>query len=212
MSGGRGEDGSGERAEWPLDLAGVTETVVTTRGPNGRWNVAALGVHAPLESDGGDGAPTARTFGNTRTRRNFEREGEGYVHFTDDPLLFVEAALSVREHDEPVLPEAGAWVRVAVERVETEQSGDTHVETWALDAVESAVVEETVPRFDRGRAAVVEATVAASRLDVPEFDTETLRARLDFFEETARTCGGARVHEAVDRLHELVEWEERGGE
>ncbi|MFC7167701.1 DUF447 domain-containing protein [Halospeciosus flavus] len=207
MSGER--SGAGDGADkWPLDLEGVTETVVTTRGPNGRWNAAALGVHAPTSEEGA--APTARTFGNTRTRRNFAREAGGYVHFTDDPLLFVEAALSVREQDDPVLPETGAWVRVDVERVDAETSDGTRVETWSLDAAESAVVEEQVPRFDRGRAAVVEATVAASRLDVPAFDTETLHERLDFFGETARTCGGARVHEALDRLQELVSWRDRG--
>jgi len=56
-------------AEWPVDLAGVTESVVTTLGPNDQWNLAALGLHAP----DGDGPVTATTWGRTRTWRNRPR-------------------------------------------------------------------------------------------------------------------------------------------
>ncbi|PSP91673.1 DUF447 domain-containing protein, partial [Halobacteriales archaeon QS_1_68_44] len=62
-------------AEWPVNLAGVTESVVTTLGPNDRWNLAALGLFA------GDPV-TARTWGRTRTWRNFRERGGGYVQFT----------------------------------------------------------------------------------------------------------------------------------
>jgi len=184
--------------DWPVDLTGVTESVVTTLGPNGLWNVAALGLHA------GDPV-TATTYGNTRTRRNFHRQGEGYVQFTRDPVLFVDATLAIREEDDPVLDAADAWVEVTVERVDVDESGDTRLETWALTPVDAGVERETVPTIDRGFAAVVEATVAASRLDVEAYDAAELRSRLSYFEEVARTCGGPRVHEAFDRLRDLVD-------
>ena len=113
-------------AEWPVELAGVTETVVTTRGPNDRWNVAALGLHAP---DDGDPA-TATTWGNTRTRRNFHREGGGYVQFVADPVDFADAALSIREEADPVLDSADAWVRVEAIHVGTEDDAGTRREQW----------------------------------------------------------------------------------
>jgi len=185
-------------AGWPVDLSGITESVVTTRGPEGRWNVAALGLHA------GDPV-TARTWGATRTRRNFERTGEGYVQFTRDPVTFVEAALSVREVDEPVLPDADAWVRVGAERVEAGESGGTRWVDWRLTPQESGVEREVVPTVNRGYNAVVEATVAASRLDVADYDEEPLRERLDYLEGVARRCGGEREHEAFDRLNALVD-------
>ncbi|MFC6737614.1 DUF447 domain-containing protein, partial [Halolamina salina] len=31
---------------WPVPLRGVTESVIATMGPNGLWNLAALGLHA----------------------------------------------------------------------------------------------------------------------------------------------------------------------
>jgi hypothetical protein len=51
---------------------------------------------------------------------------------------------------------------------------------------------------------VVEATVAASRLDVPAYDTEELRSRLSYFERVVETCGDAREREAMARIDELV--------
>jgi len=197
----RGSPGNDD-TEWPIDPLGVTESVVTTLGPNDSWNVAALGLHEPDPM----GTPVrAKTFGNTRTRRNFHREGGGYVQFTRDPVLYVEAALSIREHDAPVLDAADAWVEVEAEHVDTDDAGETTLEHWHLHPVDSSIVREVVPTTNRGYNAVVEATVAASRLDVDEYDADALRERLTYFEEVCRTCGGAREQEAFDRLNELVD-------
>jgi hypothetical protein len=188
---------------WPVELAGVTESVVTTLGPNDLWNVAALGVTA---SD--DGGPvTATTWGRTRTWRNFTERGEGYVQFTRDPVDFAEAALSVREEAEPILSSADAWVRVEVERLDSGEDGGTQWVEWALYPVESGVERRVVPTTNRGHAAVVEATVAASRLDVPAYDRETMLERLAYFESVVETAGGERERAAFQRVRELVDAE-----
>jgi hypothetical protein len=153
-------DGGTSDAAWPADLRGVTESIVTTLGPNDRWNVAALGLFA------GDPV-TARTWGRTRTWRNFTERGGGYVQFSTDPVDFVDAACSIREEDEPVLESADAWAKVDAESVDRGTEGDTQWVDWELTPVESAIERETVPTTNRGYYAVVEATVAASRLDVP---------------------------------------------
>lgn len=184
---------------WPVELRGVTESVVSTRGPNDRWNVAALGLHA------GDPV-TARTWGRTRTWRNFERESEGYVQFTRDPLTFVEAALAIREVDDPVLDDADAWVRVEVERVDAGIEGVTEWVEWNLQPVDSGIEREVVPTINRGTNAVIEATVWTSRLDVPAYDRSELENRLDYLGDVVRTCGGNREVEAWERIKELVEW------
>lgn len=194
---------------WPVALRGVTESVVTTLGPNDRWNVAALGLHAP---DDPSDPVTARTYGRTRTWRNFTERGGGVVQFTTDPRTFVDAALTVREVDEPVLPTADAWVEVTVEEVASETEGDTTIRTWALDPVESAVVRERVPTVNRGFGAVVDATVAASRLDVPGFDTAELLDRLRYFSDVVERCGGPAEREAFARIDEVTGWRERAGD
>ena len=212
--GGNGTDGPDGSAGWPVALRGVTESVVTTQGPNGRWNVAALGLHAggnPEDGDAtGDGTPgpsvTARTYGRTRTWRNFRERGEGYVQFTRDPVDFVDAALAVREEDDPLLDGIDAWARVEVTRTGAGEAGETPWVDWRLEPGESAVERRVVPTTDRGHAAIVEATVAASRLDVEEYDTGRLRERLDYFEDVAVRCGGPREQAAIERMRELVEW------
>ncbi len=168
----------------------MTESVITTLGPNDLWNVAVLGLH--------EGSPvTARTWGNTRTRRNFHRQGGGVVQFTRDPVDFVEAALSIREEAEPVLDSADAWVEIEVEQIDSGRSDGTRWEEWELTPVESETrANGEVPLTNRGFAAVVEATVAASRLEVEGYDTAELRGRLEYFEEVARTCGGERERAA----------------
>jgi hypothetical protein len=195
-----GAGGDRGPVDWPVVIRGITESVVTTRGPNDRWNVAALGLR-------GSDSVTARTYGRTRTWRNFRERRGGYVQFTMDPTDFVEGALSVREEDDPVLSSADAWVRVEVtERGDATVRG-THVVTWDLEPVESAVEHETVPIINRGHSAVVEATVAASRLDVESYDTDALLDRLARLEGVVDTCGGERERAAYARLRELVDAE-----
>jgi len=194
---------------WPVDLRGVTESIVATLGPNDRWNMAALGLHAPDEP----GEPvTATTWGNTRTKRNFHRQGGGVIQFTSDPREFVDAAVTIREESEPVLPNADAWVEVVVESVESGTDGGTEWERWELRPAAKGTVECRRPlTINRGFYAVVDATVAASRLDVPSFDTEQLVDRLRYFEETVEKCGGPRERAAFATLTSETGWREYPG-
>jgi hypothetical protein len=185
---------------WPDPLHGVTESLVTTLGPNDRWNVAPLGLHA------GDPV-TARTWGRTRTWRNFTERGGGVVQFTTDPVLFAEAALSVLERDEAVLEDAAAWVRIDAERLAEGSEGDTTWVDWALHPVDGTTRRRTVPTFSRGYAAVVEATIAVSRLDVPGYDRETLLDRLRWLEDVVDRAGGPADRTAIERVRELADTE-----
>lgn len=211
-------------ARWPATLRGVTESVVTTRGPEGRWNVAALGLDATGGGDtvgaedvgAGDGSGedgvdeqaarvTATTWGQTRTRRNFERRGEGVVQFTDDPVDFVEAALAVREESDPVLDSAAAWARVTVDRVDAGTSDGTEWVQWRLQPVETVRRRATVPTISRGFNALVEATVVASRLDVPAYDTATQEERLHYLLDVVQRCGGPREQAGLERFEDLID-------
>lgn len=184
-----------DRPDWPVDLRGVTESLVTTQGPDGRWNVAALGLYA------GDPV-TARTWGRTRTRHNFEQHGAGHVQFSRDPVAFVDAACSVTERSRPILESADAWVRVDVAALDDGRSDGTEWVKWALRPREVGVERRVVPATNRGYNAVIEATVAASRLDVEAYDSEELRDRLSFLVDVVERCGGPREQAALERLRE----------
>ncbi|MWV63968.1 DUF447 family protein [Halorubrum sp. JWXQ-INN 858] len=199
-------DDAEESAAWPVELCGVTESVVATLGPNGLWNAAALGLHAPANP--GDPV-TARTYGRTRTWRNFEERGGGVVQFTSDPREFVDAALTVRESPERILPNADAWVEVTVEAVGAETAGDTTIRTWELTPVAAGTIAERVPTINRGFGATIDATVAASRLDVPGFETDALLDRLGYFADVVERCGGPREREAFARIDDATGWRDR---
>ncbi|ELZ82461.1 hypothetical protein C453_15288 [Haloferax elongans ATCC BAA-1513] len=209
-AGGDGDDSEADgTVEWPVELRGVTESVVATLGPNGLWNFAALGLHAP---DTNDDVVTATTWGNTRTRRNFHRQEGGVVQFVTDPRDFVDAAMTIWEEETPVLDSADAWAEVEVEMVDSGDDGGTDWEKWKLRPTEAAV-EATRPfTINRAFGAVVDATVAASRLDVPAFDTDELLSRLAYFEETVEACGGQTEREAFERIDEHTGWRKLAAE
>jgi hypothetical protein len=131
------------------------------------------------------------------------------VQFVADPRDFVDAAVTIREEADPVLDSADGWVRVAAERIDDGREGDTRWERWRLTPGESAVERERPFTINRGFYAVVDATVAASRLDVPSYDTDRLLDRLAYFERVVERCGGAREHEAFARLSEATDWRAR---
>lgn len=196
---------------WPTELHGVTESIVATRGPNDRWNYAALGLFAPDRTPGSDAAAsvdavTARTWGRTRTRRNFDRTGGGVVQFTTDPVEFVDAALTVYEGKDQTVPGAAAWARIDATELATGEEGETVWTDWRLDPVESTVEREIVPTINRGFNAVIEATVAASRLNVPDYDVAELEERLEYFAGVVETAGRDVDREALARIETITEW------
>lgn len=197
---------------WPVGLAGVTETIVATRGPDGDWNQAALGIEpddaASIET-GDTSAALAHTFGRTRTRRNFTAGRAAYVQFTIDPVDVVEAALGVFETDEPILEATGAWTRVEpVEQSRRTERG-TSIVDWSLTPRGTKVRERSVPTLSRARGAVVEATIAASRLDVEGYDDGVLRERLHRLETIVERTADARTRGAFDRIDDLAGWRRR---
>lgn len=222
------DDADPPTGEWPgaVPADGVTESIVATLGPNDRWNLAALGLQTgeaaagvddgdPGTDPGGDrpaddtGPVTARTWGRTRTRGNFERQGGGVVQFVDDPVTFVEAALGIVEREDPVHPAAAAHVSVDAERLAAGEAGDTEWVDWRLRPRETVVRRRSIPTIRRGFAAAIEATVHASRLDVPAYDEAELLDRLDFLAGVVDTAGGERERRAFERIDDRTDWRER---
>ena len=104
-----------------------------------------------------------------------------------------------------MLGSSDAWVRVDAEAIDDGVEGGTQWVDWRLDPRESAVERRAVPTTNRGYYAVVEATVAASRLDVPGYDTAELRERLAYFADVVERCGGERERMALERLRDHVD-------
>ena len=189
---------------WPFDVDGVVEAVIATEQPAGGWNMAALGIRGDRSTDR---ANRARTWGQTRTRNNFERTGEGVVQLLTDPRLFTRAALDRWVRDDRIHPEASAWVEVAVEREASGSQGGTEWIDWRLKALDGARERLSVLAPTRGFPAIIELTIAASRLGIPEYEDDGLRDRMDYFATVAETCGGGPEREALETIERLSDWE-----
>ena len=92
-----------------------------------------------------------------------------------------------------------------MERLDQGEDGRTQWVEWALHPEESTVEHETVPTTNRGYYAVVEATVAASRLDVDAYDREELLDRLRYFADVVERCGGERERAAFEVVRTAVD-------
>lgn len=188
------------REEWPIPLAGITETIVTTPNPDDTWHQATFGLHSS-ETQTGSG----RCWGQTTTARNLARTGDCIFQFSTDPLVFVEAALSDCNTSKPIFESTNAWTRAVANQVETGTKAGTKWSDWQFRPQAGGVRNRTVGVVRRGTAAVIEALVAASRLHVPSYDRSELLAQIDRSRSLVDRCGTDRDQTAFRRLEEFIE-------
>ena len=186
-----------------VEQAPLIETVVTTTGPDGVVNCAAMGVRW------GDEELVFWPFDATRTLRNLRVRGEAVVHLTDDVLLFVEAALG---HPRPamhpasvidgsVIGDANAWREVIVTAI-TPTSDDTPRSEVRARVVASGTGTRQPLGLCRARHAAVEASILASRLKW--LGAEHVRAELARLQELVDKTAGPRERAAMDYVRRHV--------
>ena len=184
----------------------LIETVVTTTGPDGVVNCAAMGVRW------GEEELVFWPFNSTRTLRNLRVRGEAVVHLTDDVLLFVQAALG---HPRPamrrasviegsVIEEANSWREVVV----TEITGiGSHPPHFPRSRVRARIVATGAGARQplglcRARHAAVEASILASRLKW--LGAEHVCAELMRLQELVDKTAGYRERAAMDYVRRYV--------
>jgi len=183
--------------------APLIETVVTTTGPDGVVNCAAMGVRW------GEEELVFWPFDATRTLRNLRGHGEAVVHLTDDVLLFVEAALG---HPRPamhpatvidgsVIGDANAWREVIVTEI-TATADDTPRSEVRARVVASGTGARQPLGLCRARHAAVEASILASRLKW--LGAEHVRTELARLQELVDKTAGPRERAAMDYVRRYV--------
>ncbi len=182
----------------------LIETVVTTTGPDGMVNCAAMGVRW------GEEELTFWPFDATRTLRNLQVRGEAVVHLTDDVLLFVQAALG---HPRPalrpatavagsVIEDANAWREVVVTEI-TPVDGELSRSLVRARVVASGTGAPREPvGLCRARHAAVEASILASRLEW--LGAGHVSAELDRLQELVDKTAGPRERAAMDYVRRHV--------
>jgi hypothetical protein len=189
----------------------VIETVVTTLDEAGAPNFAAMGVVW------GDAVVLIRPFPGTRTFRNLEARREAVVNVTDDVLIFAKSALSRESFDcrsaervrGVILGAACHWREVEVVEIRTDfrQAGLPARAEVATRVVASGVARPFVG-LCRGKHAVVEASILASRLRLRP-RAEVL-AEIEKLEVLVEKTGGRGERQAMAFIRAYIA--RRGGD
>lgn len=202
---------SNNRNEREREHAPLIETVVTTTGPDGVVNCAAMGVRW------GEEELVFWPFDATRTLRNLRVHGEAVVHLTDDVLLFVQAALGnpkppVRPASAiagSVIEDANAWREVVVTEITPVGTHPPapHPPELPRSQVRARVVAAGTGTRQplglcRARHAVVEASILASRLRW--LGAERVTAELDRLQELVDKTAGTRERGAMEYVRHHV--------
>ena len=177
----------------------ILEGLVTTLDPDGSPHLAPMGPRV----DAGFTRFTLRPFPTSNTYKNLQRHPEGVLHVTDDALLLAKAAIGAVD----VFPPVRAADRVrGVVLADSCRHFEFVVESMDASAervsIEARVVHAGRSRdffgFNRGKHAVVEAAILATRfhiLPLAEVAAEFRKLRV-----IINKTGGPDEHAAMDLL------------
>lgn len=177
----------------------ILEGLVTTLGPDGRPHLAPMGPAV----DPGMTRLLLRPFLTSTTYQNLVRHGEGVFHVTDDALLIARAAVGAVGEFPPVRPAArvrGSVLSDACRYYEFVVQGvDPAEQRVRIDAeVVAAGTLRDFIGFNRGKNAVVEAAILATRFHL--LPAEEIAADFRRLRVIVDKTGGPAEREAMTFL------------
>jgi hypothetical protein len=187
----------------------ILEGIVTTQSPEGEINVAPMGPQVTPAMD----RLVLRPFRTAHTYQNLKAHGEGVFHVTDDVLLLARTAVGTVTPLPPMMPAQqvrGSVLLGACRYYEFRVlSLDDREERSRFEAlvVHSGRLRDFAG-FNRGKHAVLEAAILATRISLlPLPDIEAEFRKLSVIVEKT---GGAQEKEAFAFLTEYVDRTTRG--
>ena len=181
----------------------ILEAILGVADPSDEGNgvrFAPMGVS--LSDEGVPENLSLRPFATSRTGALLLREGRGVLNFTDDVFLFALTALSdeIPMHAGPVLEGACDWWEIEVERAAEEDgakgSGEKRRTVFCRISAKHSV--RPFSPFNRGKNAVLEAAILATRTHLKDCDRERLSQKIRELHEIVLKTGGRREIEAFD--------------
>jgi hypothetical protein len=181
----------------------ILEGLVTTTNADGTPHLAPMGPRVGPEMR----TFLLRPFPTSNTYRNLARHGEGVLHVTDDVLLLAKAAVGMA--DRPALRPAGAvrgWViadacRSHEFRVRSVDATEQRVRI-ECETVRSETIRDFFG-FNRGKHAVLEASILATRLHL--LPRDEIEAEYRKFRVIVDKTGGPTELEAMTFLEEYLD-------
>lgn len=180
---------------------GISEVILTTISPDGIPNAAPMGLHRK-------GKRLFASIYNSKTLDNILRKPMATANITDDPVLFVQSALSDIEPERfefiegfPILKDALGWLIFEC----TCKRGEK-LSVVELSPLKGKIIEQKPKPVNRGFNAVIEAAIHATRY-VNLKDRKYLDC-IEYYNTIIKKCGGAREKEAMRLLYELIGYRE----
>ncbi len=188
----------------PTTRAVILESIVTTADAAGSVNVAPMG---PDVEDESFSRITLKPFRSSRTFANLRQTGVAVVHVTDDVELIAAAAtgpIDAGLHVESLL---GRWHKL----VDCCRWFAVEVDAWQEDPQRPQalcrIVHHGVQRpmfgLNRGKHAVVEAAILATRLEL--LGCEEVRRQMRLLLPLVEKTGGPAEHRAWRQLESFVD-------
>src|SRR5260370_35017864 len=149
----------------------ILEGIVTTLGPDGTVNIAPMGPRVDTEMK----RFLLRPYRSAQTYRNLKAHGEGVFHVTDDVFLLARAAVGSVEPAPALVPASrmkGFMLQDACRYYEFKVAAlDDREERSRIEVevVHSGRLRDFFG-FNRGKHAVVEAAILATRIDFLPLD------------------------------------------
>lgn len=171
--------------------------IFTTVSHGGIPNAAPMGLHRK----------SSRLFAriyNSKTLENIMSKPVAAANITDDPVLFVQSALSDIEAGRfeyvegvPVLKNASGWI---IFKCKCKKG--KNVSVVELSPVKGKINQLKLQPVNRGFNAVIEALIHATRYVVSK--EQKYLERIEYYNAIVKKCGGAREKEAMRLLFELI--------
>jgi len=145
---------------------------------------------------------------NSKTLDNILSKPVAATNILDDPVLFVQSALSDIELERfefiegfPVLKDAEGWLIFDCVCKKGE-----NISVVELSPVRGKIIDRKIKPVNRGLNAVIEAAIHATRY-VSLNELKYLDC-IEYYNTIVKKCGGAREKEAMRLLYELIEYQE----
>ncbi len=176
---------------------GISEVIFTTISPDGVPNAAPMGLHRK-------GKRLFARIYNSKTLDNILSNPKLAANIVDDPVLFVQSALSDIEPERfefidgfPILKEALGWILF-----DCNCKKGKNISVVELSPINGKIITRKLQPVNRGFNAVIEALIHATRYVV--FKEQKYLERIEYYNTIVKKCGGAQEKEAMKLLYELI--------
>jgi hypothetical protein len=185
---------------------GISEVIVTTQSAAGMPNAAPVGIITEIDEQG-KVQHFVKLYKGSQTLENVLETSTLVANVTDDAVLFVKTALGHLSEaylsefaGVPVLTKANVWIVFTTVFIE-EHSDYLHFQVLPRTV---KINRTEVKAINRGRNAVIEAAIMATRfsLATDEEERTEMRERVAEYAEIVEKCGGRREKEAMVILKE----------